>query len=263
MAVSDALSQPEPQTGNWRDYLELTKPRVVAVMVLTSIVGMLLASPQLPSLTLFIMANLGIALAAGAVFIPALIWVLSRMCAVAARRDDPRHTPEALPSTPRARRDWLIVGTLIAFGALVRVVLAQESLWYDEISALLSFALEGPGVAFGSYTMPTNHVPMTLAVWLSVTLLGSVSELVVRLPALLAGIATIPAAFALGSALRNAQFGNTLAFVAALAPLAVIESAEARGYPFVILAAIVAATALARASRFPLRASRFALRASR
>jgi hypothetical protein len=190
-----------------------------------------------------------IALAAGAVFIPALICILSRMCAVAARRDDPRHTPEALPSTPRARRDWLIVGALIAFGALVRVVLAQESLWYDEISALLSFALEGPGVAFGSYTMPTNHVPMTLAVWLSVTLLGSVSELVVRLPALLAGIASIPAAFALGSALRNAQFGNTLAFVAALAPLAVIESAEARGYPFVILAAIVAATALARASR--------------
>lgn len=66
MAVSNVLSQPEPQAGGWREYLELTKPRVVAVMVLTSIVGMLLASPSLPSIQLFVLANLGIALAAGA-----------------------------------------------------------------------------------------------------------------------------------------------------------------------------------------------------
>ena len=41
----------------------LTKPRVVAVLVLTSMVGMLLARPVLPSVELFILANLGIGLA--------------------------------------------------------------------------------------------------------------------------------------------------------------------------------------------------------
>lgn len=65
MALSDTLNTRQ-NTPSWRDYLTLTKPRVVAVMVLTSMVGMLLARPVLPSLELFIFANLGIALAASA-----------------------------------------------------------------------------------------------------------------------------------------------------------------------------------------------------
>src|SRR5580658_1877867 len=49
----------------WRDYLELTKPKVVALIVLTAIVGTLLASPGLPPLQALFFGNLGIALAAG------------------------------------------------------------------------------------------------------------------------------------------------------------------------------------------------------
>ena len=65
MAMSDTLNA-ESSTPTWRDYLTLTKPRVVAVLVLTSMVGMLLARPVLPSVELFILANLGIGLAASA-----------------------------------------------------------------------------------------------------------------------------------------------------------------------------------------------------
>ncbi len=50
----------------WRDYLELCKPRVVALMLLTAIVGMLLATPGLVPLSLMFNATLGIALCAGA-----------------------------------------------------------------------------------------------------------------------------------------------------------------------------------------------------
>ena len=49
----------------WRDYFELTKPRVVLLMLLCAAVGMLLASPALPSLTLVVVTLLGIALVAG------------------------------------------------------------------------------------------------------------------------------------------------------------------------------------------------------
>lgn len=52
--------------AGWRDYLELTKPRVVALMLLTSVIGMLLASGSLPSWRVLILGNLGIALVAGA-----------------------------------------------------------------------------------------------------------------------------------------------------------------------------------------------------
>jgi len=47
----------------WRRYLELTKPRVVALITFTSVVGTLLASPGWPPLDALVWGNLGIALA--------------------------------------------------------------------------------------------------------------------------------------------------------------------------------------------------------
>lgn len=51
---------------SWRDYLELTKPRVVALMILTAVIGMLLAAPGVPGWSVLLYGNLGIALLAGA-----------------------------------------------------------------------------------------------------------------------------------------------------------------------------------------------------
>jgi protoheme IX farnesyltransferase len=51
-------------TPMWRDYYELTKPKVVLLISFTAIVGMLLATPRLPSLTVLLFGTLGIWLAA-------------------------------------------------------------------------------------------------------------------------------------------------------------------------------------------------------
>ncbi len=48
----------------WRDYLALCKLRVVAVMLLTLVVGMCLAMPGVPDLWLVLVTNLGVGLAA-------------------------------------------------------------------------------------------------------------------------------------------------------------------------------------------------------
>ncbi|MEC9248827.1 MAG: heme o synthase [Pseudomonadota bacterium] len=48
----------------WRDYIELCKPRVVGLIVFTAIIGMLLASPGMVSLSILIPASLGILLSA-------------------------------------------------------------------------------------------------------------------------------------------------------------------------------------------------------
>jgi len=48
---------------SWRNYLELCKPKVVALIVFTAIVGMLMALPGLPPLGTFLYSTLGIALA--------------------------------------------------------------------------------------------------------------------------------------------------------------------------------------------------------
>jgi protoheme IX farnesyltransferase len=55
-----ALSRP-----GWRDYLELTKPKVSLLIVFTAIVGMVLASPGMVPLPALLFGTLGIAMASG------------------------------------------------------------------------------------------------------------------------------------------------------------------------------------------------------
>ena len=55
-----------PQSATLQDYIELCKPRIVALMILTAIVAMLLASPSgLVSWQTLVYGTIGIALAAG------------------------------------------------------------------------------------------------------------------------------------------------------------------------------------------------------
>jgi protoheme IX farnesyltransferase len=62
VALTTPLAPAAPAV--WRSYLELTKPKVVSLIVFTAIVGSFLATPGLPPLTVLVFANLGIALAA-------------------------------------------------------------------------------------------------------------------------------------------------------------------------------------------------------
>ena len=55
-----ALSQP-----GWRDFIELTKPKVSLLIVFTAIVGMVLASPGMVPLPALMFGTLGIAMASG------------------------------------------------------------------------------------------------------------------------------------------------------------------------------------------------------
>ena len=52
--------------ASWRDYYEMCKPRVVFLMVLTSVVGMFLAVPGMVQISTLVLGNLGIALVAAA-----------------------------------------------------------------------------------------------------------------------------------------------------------------------------------------------------
>jgi heme o synthase len=58
--------QAATENALWRDYLELTKPKVVALMILTAVIGMCMAVPGFVPWQPLILGNLGIALCAGA-----------------------------------------------------------------------------------------------------------------------------------------------------------------------------------------------------
>lgn len=61
------MTEASVQSTTWRDYFDLCKPKVVALLLLTSIVGVVLASPPYQiSLFILVMSTLGIGLAAAA-----------------------------------------------------------------------------------------------------------------------------------------------------------------------------------------------------
>jgi heme o synthase len=62
MMIASTLTE----KATWRDYRELTKPNVVALMILTSVIGMFMAVPGMVPLDVLVLGNLGIALCAGA-----------------------------------------------------------------------------------------------------------------------------------------------------------------------------------------------------
>jgi protoheme IX farnesyltransferase len=63
-AADDPAAVPESARARLRDYFELTKPKVVALLVFTAIVGMLLAAPGFPPPRVLLFGTAGIWLAA-------------------------------------------------------------------------------------------------------------------------------------------------------------------------------------------------------
>jgi protoheme IX farnesyltransferase len=64
MAKMTSAVTPNP-FANWHDYYELCKPRVVLLMLLTSVIGMFMATPGMVPWQVLLFGNLGIALCAG------------------------------------------------------------------------------------------------------------------------------------------------------------------------------------------------------
>ena len=64
--MSQTIATPVPASTRWRQYMALTKPRVVQLIVFCAVIGMLLATPGLPDLGLAAAATVGIWLVASA-----------------------------------------------------------------------------------------------------------------------------------------------------------------------------------------------------
>lgn len=128
----------------WRDYLELCKPKVVALMVFTAWGGMLLASPGDLPWRAFVFGTLGIAFAAGAA--AALNHVVDRRIDARMRRTRRRPLPAG----------HLEVRQCLGF-ALVLGGLGLGLLWWqvNTLTAVLTlFSLLGYAVV---YTMYLKH----------------------------------------------------------------------------------------------------------
>jgi len=128
-------------TSILKQYWSLTKPRVVALIVFTAVIGMFLAVPGLPPLRASLLGTLG-------------IWLAASSAAAINQLFDSRIDAQM------ARTSWrpLVSGTLTPRQALVfALVLAALSmavllLWVNPLTALLTFAsLIGYAVVYTVY----------------------------------------------------------------------------------------------------------------
>ena len=144
MAATDSRLA-SPGSATWRDYYELGKPRVVALIVFTAVVGMFLAVPGLPPLPALLWGTLGIGLAATSA--AAINQVVDRRFDEQMARTMGRPIPSGAVTTVQA----LVYATAVG-------CLSMLLLWHlvNPLTAALTFAsLIGYAVL---YTVWLKHV---------------------------------------------------------------------------------------------------------
>jgi hypothetical protein len=164
-------------------------------------------------------------------------------------------TPLPLGVSPSPAADlprwvyWLGLAVLTAAGAAERVAWLNHPMRYDESWTFLFYIMPRTLSAALVYSAPNNHILHTLLVAAASWLWGD-SPAALRIPALLAGIALIPATAYLARVLSGRRVAGLVAatFVAA-SSLLVEYSVNARGYTMFCLAAVLMAERTARIVR--------------
>jgi len=129
------------ESARWRDYYELTKPRVVILIVFTAVVGMLLAVPGWPGAMRMLFGTLGIGLAASSAAV--VNHVLDSRIDMRMSRTHNRPLPQGKLSPAHA----------LSF-AIVLCILSMLMLWLlvNPLTAVLTFAsLIGYAIVYTVY----------------------------------------------------------------------------------------------------------------
>lgn len=131
----------ETTTFSWRNYLELCKPKVVALIVFTAMVGMLLAVPGVPPLETFFYASLGIGLAASSA--AAINHYLDQKADALMARTQHRPLPQGDLSAAN------VIGFALLIGAIAMAMLIIK---VNMLTAILTFlSLVGYAIIYTVY----------------------------------------------------------------------------------------------------------------
>ncbi len=134
---------------------------------------------------------------------------------------------------------------LTVLALALRLTSLSRSLFTDEA---YSFALaqRGFGHMLALFAYESNGTLYSVALWPLIRIFGS-GEALLRAPALVAGVAGVPAMWWAARGLASGRVALIAAALLAVNPMAVWYSQEARAYSFIVLACCLAFGALARA----------------
>lgn len=95
---------------------------------------------------------------------------------------------------PDQRSPWAWLMVLMAVAAVLRGIALNQQLWYDEIVMLLQTAREPLGQIVTTYDSQNKHMLYSILARISIVLFGE-HEWTLRLPAVLFGVACVPALY--------------------------------------------------------------------
>lgn len=148
--------------------------------------------------------------------------------------------------TPHAAA-WAL-GAVTALALALRLFHASADLWIDEISPILDYGPMPVAQVVGSYLRSNNHLLNTLLLKLAIATLGE-REWAVRLPAILFGVATVPALYWCARLALSRRASVGAALLLAVSYHHVFFSQNARGYSAYILFALLATRLLVNGLR--------------
>jgi mannosyltransferase len=154
-----------------------------------------------------------------------------------------------LRAESRAAPWWPIVA-LTALAAVLRFsTLGQQSLWYDEAFTPVHVLHAGLGATLHAVVHTENTPPLWYVLEWAISRVLGTGAVSLRLLSALAGVATVPVAWAIGRELSSRRAALACAALVAVNPLLVWYSQEARAYALFVLFASLAMLFFLRALR--------------
>jgi heme o synthase len=133
--MAEAVGSISVEQTCWRDYLEMCKPKVVALMLLTSVIGMFLSISGMVPLDILVFGNLGIALAAGSA--ATVNHIVDRQIDLVMARTHKRPMAQGRVKLPQAIAFALVIGVL---GIGILAVLVNPLTAWLTLASLIGYA---------------------------------------------------------------------------------------------------------------------------
>lgn len=130
------------------------------------------------------------------------------------------------------RSSWIALLAITLVGTAIRLTLMDHPIRFDEADSFLCCVTTDWFNLWTDYTQPNNHIFYNFLAHGSVLLFGETAA-AARLPALLAGVALIPAAFYVGRMYFGEATGVVAAAIVSGLPALIDYSSNARAYTLV------------------------------
>ncbi len=128
------------------------------------------------------------------------------------------------------RSELVGVAALTALAAVLAAVYMGQPMRLDETTTFLTFGTRPVLYVVGTYTSTNNHVLHSALMRVSVVFFGE-GQSAIRLPALLAGVAMVPLAYAVARRYADRSIALLAAALLASSTVLVDLATNARGYP--------------------------------